>query len=118
MARKTLKQIEEDEKKMLNDLSKNKTDNIDTTEKRELFKNIENKVQKKNTSYDEIKKHFEKTGIGKQGSFYLNEDLMKLFRKKTFEEGISIAEVVRKLLVQDYFTEDELREIYIKEELN
>ncbi len=43
---------------------------------------------------------------------------MKLFRKKTFEEGISIAEVVRKLLVQDYFTEDELREIYIKEELN
>ncbi|WP_054639977.1 hypothetical protein [Lactococcus fujiensis] len=45
---------------MLNDLSKNKTDNIDTTEKRELFKNIENKVQKKNTSYDEIKKALRK----------------------------------------------------------
>lgn len=109
MARKTLKEIKEEENKILKELSKN---NEIVPQERELFKNIESEVLKKKATYDEIKLHFENTGIGKQGSFYLSDDLMKLFRKKTFEDGTSIAVVVRKLLVENYFTESELRELY------
>lgn len=110
MARKTLKEIKKEEEKILEQLSKNNNNNA--PQERELFKNIEIEVSKKNATYDEIKKHFENTGIGKQGSFYLSDDLMKLFRKKTFEDETSIAVVVRKLLVEHYFTESELRELY------
>jgi hypothetical protein len=50
----------------------------------------------------------------KQGSFYLNADLMKLLRTKSVQDDLSIAEVVRKLLLKHYFTEEELKELYLK----
>ncbi|MCU5754565.1 hypothetical protein OBG91_15330 [Lactococcus lactis] len=66
----------------------------------------------KNASYEEIKDYYQKNGIGKQGTFYLSAPLMKLFRTKVTAEDTKIAEVIRDLLIEHYFTEDELRKIF------
>lgn len=116
MVRKTAKQIREEEKQALELLTKKKQIHSKKQEKA-LFENIENIKKKKDASLPEIKDYFEEYAIGKQGSFYLNEPLMKLLRTKVVADGKSIAEVVRHLLIEHYFTEEELRIIYNTTEL-
>lgn len=112
MARKTAKQMREEEEQLLASLSK--SENKPNTEEAEpaLFSNIENAKKMKNASYEEIKDYYQKNGIGKQGTFYLSAPLMKLFRTKVTAEDTKIAEVIRALLIEHYFTEDELRKIF------
>jgi hypothetical protein len=112
MARKTAKQMREEEEQLLASLSKSEnTPNVEDSEPA-LFSNIENAKKMKNASYDEIKEYYQKNGIGKQGTFYLSAPLMKLFRTKVTAEDTKIAEVIRALLIEHYFTEDELRKIF------
>lgn len=112
MSRKTAKQMREEEEQLLASLSK--SENKPNTEEAEpaLFSNIENAKKMKNASYEEIKDYYQKNGIGKQGTFYLSAPLMKLFRTKVTAEDTKIAEVIRDLLIEHYFTEDELRKIF------
>ena len=42
---------------------------------------------------------------------------MKLLRTKSVQDDLSIAEVVRKLLLNHYFTEEELKELYLKTDM-
>ena len=110
MARKTIKQMREEEEEIISQVSK-KTE-IESNDQKALFKNIEK--NKKNATKEEVIEYFQKNAIGKQGSFYLNADLMKLLRTKSVQDDLSIAEVVRKLLLKHYFTEEELKELYLK----
>lgn len=116
MARKTAKQMREEEEQLLASLSK--SENKSNTEEAEpaLFSNIENAKKMKNASYEEIKDYYQKNGIGKQGTFYLSAPLMKLFRTKVTAEDTKIAEVIRELLIEHYFTEEELRAVFEAEE--
>lgn len=116
MARKTAKQMREEEEQLLASLSK--SENKSNTEETEpaLFSNIENAKKMKNASYKEIKDYYQKNGIGKQGTFYLSAPLMKLFRTKVTAEDTKIAEVIRELLIEHYFTEEELRAVFEAEE--
>lgn len=111
MARKTIKQMREEEEEIISQVSK-KTE-IESNDQKALFKNIEIEKNKKNAT-KEVIEYFQKNAIGKQGSFYLNADLMKLLRTKSVQDDLSIAEVVRKLLLKHYFTEEELKELYLK----
>lgn len=117
MVRKTAKQIREEEELMLKSLRVNIDENATKEKSNELFKNIENQKTKTNATSSEIISFFQKNAIGKQGSFYLNKDLMKLLRTKSVQEGNTIAEVVRGLLLEHYFTKDELREVYLKSDI-
>ena len=112
MARKTIKQMREEEEEIISQVSK-KTE-IESNDQKALFKNIEIEKNKKNATNEEVIEYFQKNAIGKQGSFYLNADLMKLLRTKSVQDDLSIAEVVRKLLLKHYFTEEELKELYLK----
>ncbi|HFK2747259.1 TPA: hypothetical protein ACGX4U_002710 [Enterococcus faecalis] len=111
MARKTAKQIREEEQKALERLKQKAEPSLKEQDKA-LFENIETIKKKKDAELPEIKAYFEEYAIGKQGSFYLNEPLMKLLRTKVVADEKSIAEVVRYLLIEYYFTEEELRKIY------
>lgn len=109
MARKSAKEMREEEERMLKELGNKEEKKVPEAA---LFQNIEEAKQKKNASYDEIKDYFQENGIGKQGTFYLSPELMKLFRTKVTMEDTKIAEVIRSLLIEHYFTEDELRGIF------
>ena len=110
--RKTITQRREEEEEIISQVSK-KTE-IESNDQKALFKNIEIEKNKKNATKEEVIEYFQKNAIGKQGSFYLNADLMKLLRTKSVQDDLSIAEVVRKLLLKHYFTEEELKELYLK----
>ena len=112
MARKTIKQMREEEEEIISQVSK-KTE-IESNDQKALFKNLEIEKNKRNATKKDVIEYFQKNAIGKQGSFYLNADLMKLLRTKSVQDDLSIAEVVRKLLLKHYFTEEELKELYLK----
>lgn len=109
MARKSAKEMREEEERMLKELGNKQEKKVPEAA---LFQNIEEVKHKKNASYDEIKDYFQEKGIGKQGTFYLSPELMKLFRTKVTIEDTKIAEVIRGLLIEHYFTEEELRGIF------
>lgn len=80
-----------------------------------LFKTMEETKKRKTASIDEIKEYFLESKSTKQGTFYLEGNLLKALRAKTFLEETSMATVIKELLIEHYFTEDELREAYTKQ---
>lgn len=114
MARKTPKELREEEERLLKEIEeKNKhTKPSEEVKANAIFSTMENAKERKQASFEEIKAYFEENAIGKQGSFYLNDPLMKLLRQKVVADETSIAVLVRKLLIEHYFTEEELKNIY------
>ncbi|KZU18129.1 hypothetical protein [Lactiplantibacillus plantarum] len=118
MVRKTPKELRAEEERMLKEINDDATSKKDAKQgsnNNGLFSAMEDAKQRKEASYDEIKKYFEENAYGKQGTFYLNDQLMMLLRQKVFFDQTSIASLIRKLLIENYFTEEELKKVYNSE---
>ncbi len=70
--------------------------------------------EKELTRFDDIRDYYERYNSGKQSTFYLPEELIRKFKAKTTEEGTSITDVVRLLLLEHYFNDKELKDAYQK----
>ena len=67
MARKTIKQMREEEEEIISQVSK-KTE-IESNNQKALFKNIEIEKNKKNATKEEVIEYFQKNAIGKKEVF-------------------------------------------------
>lgn len=67
MARKTIKQMREEEEEIISQVSK-KTE-IESNDQKALFKNIEIEKNKKNATKEEVIEYFQKTQLGNKEVF-------------------------------------------------
>lgn len=119
--RVSAKERREEEERLIRELEEKKKENefneteneLENVQSSALFENIENQKKKEGKTFRQIKRYYKDAPATKQGSFYLDGEMMKLFRIKTFNEDTNIAAVIRELLIDNYFTEEELRKLYM-----
>lgn len=114
MARKSLKEIQEEEQKILNQKKANTSGKNSSKKKGGLFANIEKSVEKKNADIETIKEDLIKNATDTQSTYYLSKELLKILKVRSMEEDKSVAYIIREQLINNYFTEEELRKAYEK----